>query len=434
MKKLSLLGVAFAASLALPLCAANWPQWRGPDFNGSSPETGLPSSLSKTNNLRWQVPMPGSAGSTPVVWDDRVFITTADEQKSLLLLCLDRKDGHSLWQQEVGVGDRFTHQGNNMASGSPVTDGKLVFALFGTGDLAAYDFSGKKMWARNLAKEYGRFAINWLYGSSPMLYKGKLYVQVIQMDPPKYPQALDDKPHRDSFLLCLNPSTGENIWRQIRKTDAFGEGMESYSTPIPFESKDGTQILVVGGNFITAHDPQTGSEIWRCGGMNDRHEEYWRLITSPATGAGMIFASSPKHDPFLAIREGGKGDITATHIAWRMTDHSPDVCTPLFYQGRLYVLDGDKHVMLCLDPKTGDRKWEQPLPVRDNFKASPTAADGKIYCVSERGTAFVLQAGDEFKILSTAEFGDGPARSSIAISQGSLYLHTLKTLYCFGGN
>jgi outer membrane protein assembly factor BamB len=433
MKKLLLLGAALAASLTLPLSAANWPQWRGPDFNGSSPETGLPSSFSKTNNLLWQAPLPGTAGSTPIVWDDSVFITAADAQKSLLLLCLDRKDGHPLWQQEVAVGDRSTHQGNNMASGSPVTDGKTVFALFGTGDIAAYDFSGHQIWARNIAKEYGKFAINWLYGSSPTLYQGKLYVQVIQADPPTYPQALDDKPHRDSYLLCLDPATGKNLWRQIRKTDAFGEGMESYATPIPFESKDGTQILVVGASYMTAHDPATGAEIWRCGGMNDRHEEYWRLIASPATGAGMIFASSPKHDPFIAIREGGKGDITATHTAWKLSDHSPDVCTPLFYQGKLYLLDGDKRTFLCLNPKTGDRKWEKQLPVRDNFKASPTAADGKIYCISERGTVFVLQAGDEFKILSSSELGEGPDRSSIAIAQGALFLQTQKAVYSFGG-
>ena len=428
---LSLVAAAMAVSCALPLSAANWPQWRGPDFNGSSPETGLPSNISTTNNVRWQIPMPGTAGSTPVVFNDRVFITAADAQKSLVLLSIDSKDGKLIWQKEVGVGDRFTHQNNNMASGSPVTDGKLVFALYGTGDLAAYDFTGARIWYRSLAKEYGKFAINWLYGSSPMYYKGKLYVQVIQTDPPKYPQSIDDKPTRDSFILCLNPATGENLWRHVRKTDAFGEAMESYTTPIPFESVNGTQILIAGGNYLTAHDPGTGAEIWRCGGMNDRHEEFWRLITSPATGAGMIFSSSPKHDPFLAIKDGGKGDITATHVAWKMTDHSPDVCTPLFYQGKLYVLDGDKRTMLCLDPKTGDRAWEGQLPVRDNFKASPTGADGKIYCISERGTVFVLQAGTEFKILSSAEFGDGPNRGSIAAAQGCLFLRTQKTLYCF---
>jgi outer membrane protein assembly factor BamB len=145
----------------------------------------------------------------------------------------------------------------------------------------------------------------------------------------------------------------------------------------------------------------------------------------------MIFASSPKQDPFFAIREGGKGDISATHIAWRMVQHSPDVSTPLFYQGKLFVLDGEKQMMLRLDPKTGEKKWEGKLPVRDNFKASPTGADGKIYCLSERGTVVVLEAGDEFKILSTSEIGEGPNRGSIAAAQGGLFLRTQKALYSF---
>jgi len=428
---LTTFAIAAFLTATKPAFAGNWPQWRGPAFNGSSEETGLPDSWDKTNQVRWTAPMPGLSGATPIVWNKKVFISTPDEEKNLRLLCLDVDSGKTLWSQVVATGDKNNGQGNNMASPSPVTDGKLVYVLFGTGDLAAYDLDGGQIWFRNLGKDYGKFANMWLYGSSPLLFQNKLYIQVLQRDDPsQYPHAVDDKPKRDSYLLCLEPSTGKTIWKENRPTEAIIESQESYASPVPYQGKSGAEIIVVGGDNVTGHDSGTGKELWRCGGLNSKNNQWFRIITSPVTGDGLIFASAPKREPLLAIKEGGRGVVTDSHVAWRFVENPPDVCTPLFYQGKLFVLDGDKKVMTCLEPKTGKKIWSGELGVREIFKASPLGADGKIFCISERGTAVVLSAGEEFKILSTAAMGEEPCRASMAAADGKIFIRTAKNLYC----
>ena len=413
--------------------ADNWPQWRGPAFNGSSSEKNLPTNWSTSENVVWKTALPGFSGATPAIWGDHVFVSSPDAQKNLNLICLNRVDGALRWQKQVAVGDKMIGR-NNAASPSPVTDGKTVFAMFATGDLAAYDFSGKELWTRNIAKDFGKFSLMWLYGSSPLLHKGKLYLQVLQRQPipPDYTHAIDDKPDRESYLLCLDPKTGKDLWRHIRKTQANMESNESYSSPIPFEGKNGTEILIVGGNCATGHNANNGEEIWRCDGLNAKDGQWMRTVPSPVTGAGMIFVCAPKREPVFAIKSGGKGNITATHVAWKFDEYPSDCVTPLFYQDKLYVLDGDKQMVTCLDPKTGEKKWQGNLGVRDIFRSSPTGADGKIYCLSERGTVVVLDAGKEFKILSTIPMNEEPVRSSVAVSQGQLFIRTAQNLYCIG--
>ncbi len=409
--------------------AENWAHWRGPAFNGSTTETGLPESWSKTEGVAWVTPLPGYSGATPIVWGDSVFISSPDEQKNLALICVDRKSGKVRWQKIVSVGDR-TKGRNNMASPSPVTDGKSVFVIFATGDLAAFDFAGNELWHRNLAKEYGRFAIMWIYGSSPLLYDGHLYVQVLQRNPvpADYTQAIDGKTERESFLLCMDPKTGKNLWRHVRPTDADKESQESYASPIP----DGKEILIVGGNCTTANDAKTGEELWRCGGLNSHNDPFFRVVPSPVAADGMVIACAPKREPVLGIKDGGKGTVTDSRITWTFKDFPSDCVTPLYYQGKLFVLDGDKQMMTCLDPKTGAKKWDGSMGVRDIFRASPTGADGKIYCISERGTAVVLSGGDEFKILATIPMGEEPVRASIAAADGHLFIRTAQNLYCIG--
>ena len=430
----SLAALSFAGQallLSFPSRAENWPQWRGPYFNGSTTEKGLPAQWSKTENVAWVAPLPGYSSATPVVWEDCVFVPSPDEQKNLLLFCLDRKTGQVRWQKAVSSGDRQKGL-NNMATPSPATDGKRVFTLFATGDLAAFDFSGQELWKRDLVKEYGPFAIMWIYGSSPMLYRGKLYVQVLQHNPRpnNYTLAPDDKPERESYLLCLDPQTGTNLWRHVRPTDAIEESQEAYSTPIPYAGKQGEEILVVGGDYVTAHSPDTGAELWRCGGLNVRKQHSWRIVPSVVVADGMIIACGPKRDPILGIRDGGRGLVTDTHIVWRFNESPSDCVTPLCYQQKLFVLDGDRQVMTCLDPQTGAKEWQGNLGVRETFRASPTGADGKIYCLSESGTVVVLEAGNEFKILSTIRMGEAPVRSSIAVAHGELFIRTAQNLYC----
>jgi outer membrane protein assembly factor BamB len=419
--------------LTISSAAENWAQWRGPFFNGSTIETNLPTEWSKTENVRWATPLPGYSGATPVVWDDSVFVSSPDSQKNLLLLCIGRQDGKIRWQRTVSDGDQEKGR-NNMASPSPVTDGHTVFLLVGTGKLVAFDFSGKELWSRDLAKDYGKFSINWLYGSSPLLYRKKLYIEVLQANPipNSYPQAIDDKPERESFLLCLDPATGKNLWRQIRPSDAVSEAQEAYTTPIPCENGNHSEIIVVGANYVTAHDSATGAELWRCAGLNDRHEMFWRIVPSPVIAAGMIIACGPKRDPVLGIEDGGHGSVTDTHLTWKFKEYTADCVIPLFYEAKLFVLDGDRQMMTCLDPKTGQKKWQGNLGVHDIFRASPTGADGKIYCLSEAGTVVVLSAGDEFKILSTISMGESPVRASIAVAHRELFVRTARNLYCVG--
>ncbi len=366
-----LFGTALWVALTLSALAGNWPQWRGPHFDGSANETNLPTHWSQSENVAWVTALPGYSGATPVVWDDSVFVSSTDEQKNLLLLCLERGTGHVRWQQKV-ASDGFEKGRNNSASPSPVTDGRRVYIMFATGDLAAFDFSGKQLWHRNLAEDYGRFAIMWIYGSSPMLYRDRLYVQVLQHAkvPSDYTHAQDGKEERDSFLLCMDPATGKDLWRHVRATDAFSEAQEAYTTPIPVENGTHSEIVVVGGNYVTAHSIEDGAELWRCAGLNDKHEAFWRIVPSPVATDGLIFACGPKRDPVLAIKDGGHGLVTDTHVIWRFREYPSDCPTPLIYNKRLFILDGDRQQMTAMEPQTGKSLWQGNLGVREIFRAS----------------------------------------------------------------
>jgi outer membrane protein assembly factor BamB len=429
-----ILAGGLAVNTPVNLRAENWAHWRGPSFDGGTTEKNLPVSWSATDNVAWTTPMPGISGATPIIWGDHIFVSSPDAEKNLLLLCLNRKDGKVLWQKTVAPGDR-TKGRSNMASPSPVTDGKRVIVIFGTGDLVAYDFSGKELWARNLTKDYGRFAYNFLYGSSPLLYEGKLFIQVLNRRPdPEYPnKASDGKPMGESYLLCLDPETGKSLWRQLRPNVARQESQEAYSSPIPKSLGNGkSEILVMGGDCTTAHDAATGEELWRCGGLNSRSDSSFRVVPSPVVAEGMIIACAPKREPVFGIRDGGKGVVTDKNIAWSFTEYTSDCVTPAYYDKKLFVLDGDKQMITCLDPLTGVKKWQGSLGTREIFRASPTAADGKIYCITENGTVVVVSTGDEFKILATIPMGGEPTRSAIAISEGQLFIRTAENLYCVG--
>lgn len=431
MKSSSIFAAAFF--LATAAFAENWPQWRGPDFNGSSPETGLPAAWKK-ESAKWATPLPGMSGATPAVWGDSIFVSTPDADKNLLLLCLNREDGAIRWQQALANGD-ITKGRGNMASPSPVTDGKTVFVLFGTGDLAALDFQGKILWQRQLGADYGRFAIMWLYGSSPLLFDGRLYVQVLQRNPapPDYPGLAGGASERESYLLAVDPGTGKTLWKVPRLSGAKMESQESYATPIPHRGADGkAQLLVVGGDCVTGHDAGTGAERWRGYGLNSRGGEWMRIVASPVSAAGLAVVAGPKKEALLAFRTDGTGDVSTTGLAWKFDERkTPDVCTPAFYQGKLFVLDGDSRTLTCLDPKTGEKRWQGTLDTRAVFRGSPVAADGKLYAIDERGTVFVCGTGDEFKVFATIPMGDADGtRASLAISGGQLFIRTTQALYC----
>lgn len=415
--------------LCSSLRADNWPQWRGPNFNGSSGETDLPANL---DTPLWSVPLPGAGAGTPIVWNDRVFVSAIENGSfKLLAICYDRATGKQLWQREVAIG--FSrHPMNNYGSPSAITDGKQVFFYFGSGDLAAFDMDGKPLWSRNLQKDHGNFNVQFLYGASPLLYKNKLYVQVMHRERPYGQTKYEVKP--DSYLLAIDPATGKDLWKHIRPTDAVGESKESYCTPLPFEANGRSEIVLVGGDYVTGHDPETGKELWRAGDWNHNpHQDNLRIVPSIVAADDLLIACTPKARGFVfATRAGGNGDITATHIAWRNRDVASDVPVPLYYQNNLYVLDGDfKKGLSCLDPKTGVRKWFTPLDSRSVLRTSPTGANGKIYVMNEDAVVWVLSAADG-QILSKTTLGaEGRSRASISAAQGQLFIRTNDKLYSF---
>lgn len=410
----------------------NWPQWRGPAYNGSAKASGLPADLSVSNAV-WTTPLPGKSGATPIVWNDTVFVSSPDAQRQLNLLAIDRASGKVRWSSTVAVGDKDVGR-NNMASPSPVTDGKRVIALYGTGDLVAFDFTGKTLWSRNLGKDYGKFAIMWLYGSSPTLFEGKLYVQVLQRPevPSDYP-LIDGNPTRESYLLQLDPATGKTLWKHKRYTDSTKESNEAYTTPIPYHGANGTELLVVGGDHVSGHRLQDGSEIWRAR-LYEKRDDWYRIVTSPVTHEGLIYASGPKGQPVVAFKDGAHGEVGDSQVVWRFQENPTDWSTPLVLDGKLFVLDGGKRVLSRVNPKTGAVVWSGKLPGTGPIWGSPTGADGKIYLASEDGTVSVASAGDEFKLLFSSRITDeSPFRGSIAVAHGQVFLRSAKQLYCFGG-
>lgn len=422
--------IVFFSPACFPrVSAADWPQWRGPFFNGSTSETNLPTTWSRQDGIRWTTPLPGRSGSTPVVAGGRIFLTAPNENQELLLSCLDARTGAVLWSRTVTKGDREIGK-NNMASCSPVTDGTNVYALFGTGDLAAFDFSGEPLWQRRLTEDYGTFSVLFLYGASPLLHSGRLYIPLLQRNPPVYGHVKDAKPDRQSFLICVDAASGQTLWAAERKSAAPEEAMEAYTTPIPFASATGTRIVLAGADAVTAHSADTGQEVWRFSGLNVRKNPGGRIVPSPVALPGLVFACGPKREVLVALKADETPLPDSERVRWKNAQYVPDVCTPLLYSGKLFVLDGDRQMLTCYQPETGEKLWQGRLGVREIFYASPTGADGKIYCLSEEGTAVVVSAGDAFEVLSTVAMGESPCRSSIIAADQCVFLRTARNLYC----
>jgi outer membrane protein assembly factor BamB len=436
-KKLSVLHTTFVCLITFALHAAfadNWPQWRGPLFNGSTTEHGVPTTFSKTENVKWVANVSGPSAATPIIWEDRVFVSSVDRQAGTLqAMCLDRASGKILWQHETGVGLGVDEK-SNFASPSPITDGTLVWFFYGNGQLVAFDFGGKQLWTRNIQKDYGQFAFQWTFSSSPTFYNGRLYLQILQRDVPVHGRGRTDGPI-DSFLLALDPKTGKELWKISRPNEARQESKESYATPIPLTFNGRTELVIAGGDCLTGHDPDTGKELWRWGTWNPERINHWRLVPSPVAGGGVVLGCGPKGAPVCAVQAGGKGTLNDSGLAWKSTEReiSSDVSTPLFYQDRFYVLNSDRRSIARVMPATGKVEWVGEPGSQSKIESSPTAADGKIYFMNFRGDVFVVEAGDQFKVLhktAMGDEGDNNLRSSIAIAHGCLFIRTGSKLYC----
>lgn len=426
--------LVLAFSLLSALDAANWPQWRGPNFNGFTAETGLPSKWSKIENVVWRAKLPGAGAATPVVWEDKVFVSSADSKaKTLKAFCFDRQNGQILWSHTLSEGKIEQDSRSNYASPSPATDGRTIVFFYGNGELAGFDLDGKKLWQRNIQKDEGDFAFLWTFSSSPLLYEGKLFLQVLQRD------TVVGARKNESYLLAMEPRTGKTLWRRVRPSQARSESREAFTTPIPFEFRGQKQILIIGGDDLTAHNPADGRELWRWGTWNPTRIGHWRHVPSPVAGDDIILVCAPKRSPIYAIRAGGVGQLGEQSVVWISRDTrqlSSDVPTPAYYDGDFFILSDVRAALSRVETKSGSVLWSIELPGRSKFEASPLAADGKIYLMNFAGDVVVVNA-DNGEIINTIPMGnqyDDHTRSSIIAAHGQLFVRTNSELFCIAAN
>jgi len=415
-----LLLTALVAITALTtLGAENWPQWRGPRLDGVSRETGLPIEWTTEKNVAWRMPMPSRSGATPIVWNDHIFLNVAlrDGEGDLELWAVDRNRPAVLWKGAMGGGNRRERK-QNMSSPSPVTDGSTVWALTGTGILKAFDYKGREIWGRDIQADYGRFGLNWGYASSPLLDGDALYVQVL------HGMKTDDP----SYVLRIDAKTGRTVWRVERPTDAIKESPDSYTTPAIVSHGGTRELVITGGDVVTGHDLKTGKELWRARGLNPENNPFYRIVASPIVAAGLIVAPT-RVKPMLAIRPGGRGDVTETHVAWSF-DRGPDVPTPVS-DGRLIYVVSDNGVVHAIRAASGEVVWGPERLRSGTYSASPLLADGRIYVTNEDGVTSVFTAGDRFQLLAENELSDY-CLSSPAVSDGQILIRTTGHLYAIG--
>jgi len=412
-----LLALAAFSLAPAPLVAADWPQWRGPELRGTSPEKGLPVRWSMSEGLAWKLPLPSGSGSTPIVSGDRIYVNVA-EGETVSLWCLDRKTSTAHWKKPLGASAGHAHRKHNMSTPSPVTDGKRVFAMTGQGALKGFDAVGQELWARDLQKEYGPFGTNWGYGSSPLLHEGVLYVPVLH----------GMKTDEASYLLGVEAATGKTRFRVERPTRAHTESPDAYTTPTVARRGQQVEIVVTGGDVVTGHDPASGKELWRANGLNPTDHPFQRIVASPVAAGDLVVAPT-RVKPMLALRAFGSGDVTTSALLWSF-DSGPDVPTPATDGTLLYVVR-DNGVLYCLDLATGKPHYGPERLHAGTYSASPLLADGKLYLTSEDGVTSVVKAGTAFEVLAENAL-DGFTVSSPAAASGQLFLRTTSHLYAIG--
>ena len=433
-------------AVALSLCTAavgaqNWPHWRGPSASGVSPETGLPSKWSETEGVAWKSTIRGLGVSSPIVWGDRVIVTSqlgsagarqgprlaqgadagAAGERSLggalaastangvtfLVTAFNRLTGKTLWESSIKAEGTLppVHDKHNLASPSPVTDGERIYAWFGSGQIVALDMTGKTVWTRNPGTDYGPFEINWGHASSPAVHDGALYL-ICYHD-------------RASYLLSLDAKTGAVRWKADQPA-----GVTSYSTPVVVANGAGAAEVVVNSSLgVAGHSAATGERLWT-------FDEPNRFpVPMPAVQNGIIYTTRGyRSSPFMAIRPGGKGDITNTHVVWRVASGGPYISSLVAYEGLIYMV-GDIGVLTVIDARNGERVHQSRIG--GVYSASPVAADGKIYLLSEDGETTVVSAGRTPGILARNKL-DARQLASPAISGGRLFIRSDETLYAIG--
>ena len=424
-----LLAAVGAAILACapPALAENWPQWRGPRGNSTSLETGLPVAWNEVSGLVWKTPLPGAGSSTPAIWNDAIFVT-AQRGEDLLLLKLDRRTGHIEWTRTVGQAatprsgpkreKQVFHRLHNLASPSPVTDGQRVVVHFGNGELAAYDFAGKLRWRHNLQQEFGAYTIWWGHANSPVLTRD-LVISVCMQD------SLDDVADEPapSYLVAHDLQTGKQRWKSARMTGAPAEQGDAYTTPILVDTGGKNELIVMGANHLDAYDPETGKRLWVLPGLVGG-----RTVTGPTASDQLIYVTRGMRGALLAVKPRGDGERRAAKIVWKYRQGTPDASCPVVWNELLFTVTDDG-VASALDALSGKLVWKERL--RGVYKASPLAAEDRIYFLNISGLCTVVSAARRFDKLAENELPD-TTLASPAASGGHLFIRGHDALYCLG--
>ncbi|MFL3666612.1 MAG: PQQ-binding-like beta-propeller repeat protein [Verrucomicrobiota bacterium] len=403
--------------------AENWPGWRGPSGDGVSAGKGIPTKWSSTENIAWKIAIPGEGHSSPIVWGDKVFLTSSlTEKNKRILLCLDRLSGQTVWQRDVVQSPPETiHRLNSRASGTPATDGKQVYVTFmrAEGDeviapnvgserlitpgkiiVAAYDLDGNEKWKTNV----GDFLSAHGFNTCPVLFEDLVI--------------LNGDHDGDAYLVALDRQSGRQRWRTRRENKT-----RSYVTPIIREIDGITQMILSGSLCVASYDPRNGKRHWIVDGPTEQ------FVASMVYDGKYVFATGgyPERH-ILAIRPGGKGNVTETHIAWRTTRGAAYVPSPII-SGRYLLMVADSGIASCFEARTGKRHWMERLP--GGHSPSPVSADGLVYFVSDQGVTTIVRPSETFAVIAKNELGE-PVSASPAISQGQIFLRTHQHLYCIG--
>jgi outer membrane protein assembly factor BamB len=386
--------------------AKYWPRWRGPSGQGLASGADYPDTWSATQNVLWKAPVPGNGNSSPIVWGDRIFVSTAnDGGRRLSLLAYRRSDGRLLWEAAAPMGRANSggHYKNGHASATPATDGERVYVSFGARGLFAFDFNGKLVWQRDLGP------MDAYHGTagSPLLLRDRIILYQDQ--------------YSDSFIAAFDTRTGRELWRTRRSANV------GWGTPIAIRVAGREEVIVNSQQWVHSYDPASGKELWRCGGTT------YEVIPTPVVGYGLVFCSSGRAGPTLAIKPGGSGDVTRTHLAWESPRGSPFVPSPILYGEQLYMVNDMASIVTSLAAQSGKVLWQGRLGVaqREGFSASPVAVDGKIFFTNDDGETFVLRAGAKFEILHVNRIGE-TTLASPALVDGRWYIRTNRNLYAIG--
>ena len=385
--------------------ARYWPRWRGPSGQGHAAGTGYTDAWSNTDHVKWRVAVPGLGHSSPIVWKDHLFLTTATRDGATVsLLAYRRSDGAPLWQTALpSSGVEHVYQKNSRASATPTTDGERVYASFGTHGLAAFDFSGRIVWHRQLGD------LRNYHGSagSPVLYKGRIFLF----------QDHDGSATLKPFVAAFDARTGQTIWWKDR-AETVGWG-----SPIVIQAGDHDELIVSSQRRVYAYDPETGAELWTVRG------NLFEVIPTPVVGHGLVFCSSGRAGPTLAIRPGGKGDVTTTHVAWSTPKGSPFVPSGIVHGDYLYLVNDMQSILTVYDAPSGALVYQARLgePIREGFSASPVAVGNRLFLTNDNGQTFVVEAGPVFKLLRVNEL-HARVLASPALVDGTWYWRTDREL------